>query len=70
MKIIAYKDLCKQKKTKRVHIYCTPCLFKPLVFVMGAITMLLGINLVVNNFFQNIEASIHQFVTNFVRYII
>lgn len=70
MKIIAYKDLCKQKKAKRVHIYCTPCLFKPLVLAMGAITLLLGINLLVNNFFQNIEASIHQFVTNFVRYII
>ena len=66
MKIIAYKYLCAKKKNKKVRIYCTPKLFKPLVLGMGAIFLILVLNLFVNNFFVDIRASVEHFVNSFV----
>ena len=70
MKIVAFKDLCKNKKAKKIHIYCTPKLFKPLALSMSVILFMLVLNLAVNNFFANIYASLHNFVSSFVKFFI
>lgn len=67
MKIIAYKNLCAKKKTKNIHIYCTPKLFKPLSICMGVVIGMLVLNLIVGNFFANMRASLQNFVNSFVK---
>ncbi|HAJ77582.1 MAG TPA: hypothetical protein DCO89_00740 [Clostridiales bacterium] len=66
MKVIAYKNLCKQNKKNRVHIYCTKKVFKPLAFSMGALILMFVLNLAVGNFFQNVRTSLQHFVNSFV----
>lgn len=66
MKVVSYNSLSKNKKQKKIKIYCIGKVFKPLVFVMSAMILLLITNLLVNNFFTNIEASLQNFVESFV----
>ena len=67
MKIIAYKNLCAKKKKRKIHIYCTPKVFKPMVITMSIAICLLMLNLLVGNFFSNIKASLENFVNSFVK---
>lgn len=67
MKIIAYKNLCAKNKKKKIHIYCTPKIFKPLAICLSVIIGMLVLNLIVGNFFANMRASLQNFVNSFVK---
>lgn len=67
MKVVSFKYLAKKKKNKKVFIYCTKNVFKPLVYGMGAFILLFATNLFVNNFFLNIKTSLQNFIESFVK---
>jgi hypothetical protein len=66
MKVVSFNYLQRKKKTKKFIIYSTKCVFKPLVSIMGAMIVLLALNIFVSNFFANIETSLQKFVDSFV----
>ena len=68
MKIVSFTYFFKQKKPKKARIYCFGKVFKPTFFVMlFAISLLVG-NLIINNFFYNLTASLQNFVESFVKF--
>ena len=68
MKVIGFHELGKKKKSKRINIFCIGKVFKPLFFGMLGVLVLLVTNLLVNNFFVNISASVEHFVKNFISF--
>ena len=68
MKVIGFNQLGKNKKKRKVRIYCIGNVFKPLFLTMSAILFLLVTNLVVHNFFANIHASVEHFVQSFIKF--
>lgn len=67
MKVVSFKYLNRQKKEKKTHIYCVGKVFKPLVLTMGAFILLFATNLLVNNFFAYMSASVKNFIESFVK---
>ncbi len=70
MKIIPFKNLCKQKKQKNFLIFCIGNIFKPTVITLGILICMLVVNLIVGNFFSNIKTSIEHFVNSFVNFFV
>ena len=70
MKVIMYKNLCKQKRKKRFLIYCSRNIFKPTVIIIGVLLFMMITNLITHNFFTNIKASVEHFVNSFVKFFI
>ena len=69
MRIVAFKELCKKKKKRKIYIICTPKLFMPLALSMSLLIFALVLNLAVGNFFENIYASVQNFVSSFVKFL-
>ena len=70
MKVVSFKYLSKKRKQKKHFIYCTKSIFKPLVYGMGAFILLFVTNLLVNNFFANVTASLENFVNSVFKIIV
>ena len=66
MKVVSFNYLNKPKKPKKVRIYCVGKVFKPIMLTMGFALVMLVVNLLVQNFFINVEASVQNFIENFI----
>lgn len=68
MKVVSFTYLSRQKKQKKAKIFCIGKVFKPTFFAMFTIFCFLVANLIINNFFSNITASLQNFVESFVKF--
>ena len=68
MKVVSFTYFSRLKKEKKAKIFCFGKVFKPAFFVMFGLFLLLVTNLVVNNFFANISASLQNFINSFVTF--
>lgn len=66
MKVVGFRALKRERKQRKIKIYCVGKVFKPLVICMSIGLLLLIINLVTGTFFDNIHASMQNFVDSFV----
>lgn len=65
MKVVSFAYLSSKKKKRKHFIYCTRSIFKPFAITMGIAIVMLTTNLLVSNFFNNLNASLRNFVDNF-----
>ena len=66
MKVVSFKYLSRKKNQKRHLIVCTKSVFKPLMYAMSFMLVFMFTNLVVNDFFVNINASLQNFIDSFM----
>ncbi len=66
MKVVGFKYFYRNKKQKKIKIFCVGRIFKPLVIAMSVVLGMLVLNLISNNFFAYIHASLQNFVDSFV----